>query len=280
VDAQGQVLTVSEQQHSDLFWACRGAGGGNFGVVVSYTFKIFKAGHVTLIQLRWQPDSRVDVLNVWKDWLPGADKRISCFAGFTGDYAYLNSFFYGSEKEARRILKDFLAIPELSSDSVIKRVPFIEAVRAMGAEYGPPMKFKSTGRFVFQRITGETARELVKWVDRSPDKSKCRISMYSMGGVISDTGADGSAFYYRNAQYIMGISAAWEKDRDAASFKRWIGKGFQFMRSFSKGTYANFPYSELNDYEREYYGTHTFRLRKIKRKYDPENFFHFQQSIR
>ncbi|WP_419882223.1 BBE domain-containing protein [Peribacillus sp. B-H-3] len=177
-------------------------------------------------------------------------------------------------------MKDFLAIPELSSDSVIKRVPFIEAVWAIGAEYGPPMKFKSTGRFVFQRITGETARELVKWVDRSPDKSKCRISMYSMGGVISDTGADGSAFYYRNAQYIMGISAAWEKDRDAASFKRWVGRGFQFMRSFSKGTYANFPYSELNDYEREYYGTHTFRLRKIKRKYDPENFFHFQQSIR
>lgn len=280
VNAEGKLLVANQYRNSDLFWACRGAGGGNFGVVVSYTFSVFKAEKVTLIQLRWSPEARVEFLALWQHWLRTADRRISCFAGFNGTGIYLNSFFYGTEKEARRILRDFLLLPGLSPNSVIKSVPFIEAVNAIGAMYGPPMRFKSTGRFVYKTLSRKTIQRLVRHVDNSPDKSSCRISIYTLGGAVKDMASSETAFYYRNARYIMAITADWDKGENPDIYRRWVAEGFDFIESFTNGSYVNFPYRELEDYQHEYYGENIYKLKRVKRIYDPHNIFRFQQSIR
>ncbi|MHC1681509.1 MAG: FAD-binding oxidoreductase [Clostridiaceae bacterium] len=278
VDASGNIITANKYSDRELFWACRGAGGGNFGVAVSYIFKVHKVDKVTLIQLRWNGDSRIEFFNLWQNWLKTADKKISCFAGFYKESIYLNGFFYGPKFKAEEILEKFLMLPGLLKSSSIEYVPFIDAVRAIGSFYGPPDSFKSTGRFVYTPFTKRNITKLVEYVDNSPGKDNCSIRFYSLGGTIKELPSNYSAYYYRNAEYIIGISSDWEKE-DGEIYKDWVSEVFQYIKPLTNGSYVNFPYSGLKNYGLAYYGDNYHHLRKVKTSYDPENIFKFQQSI-
>lgn len=280
VNANGNLLTANESENSDLFWALRGAGGGNFGIVTNYTFKLFKADKITVIQLRWDNTSRKDFFSLWQNWLKTATKRISCFAGFNKEGIYLNGFYYGCKAEVEVILRDFLSLPNLLKTSSIKYVPFIDAVNDIGSFYGPPNRFKSTGRFVYRDLSNCAINELVEFVDNSPGKDNCSIRLYSLGGTIRKYPSFHTAYYYRNAKYIIGMGADWEKNDNAQPFKGWVEKVFQFVKPITQGSYVNFPYAELENYGVNYYGKNYYYLKKVKRKYDPNNLFSFQQSIK
>lgn len=279
VNAEGNLITANNNINRDLFWACRGAGGGNFGVGTSYTFRLHKVNYITLIQLKWDEISREEFVRLWQFWLRTADRRISCFAGFNKKGIYLNGFFYGTKSEAERILKKFLLLPGLLDDSSIEYVPFIDAVRAIGAFYGPPDRFKATGRFIYSPLSEPNIKKLINYVDNSPGDD-CFIRLYTLGGKIKDFSSNYSAFYYRGASYIIGITADWEEGDNANLFKNWVSRVFNYVKPLTKGSYVNFPYAELEHYGYAYYGQNYEALRKIKRIYDPENVFRFPQSIK
>lgn len=280
IDAEGNLLTANKDINPDLFWACRGAGGGNFGVAVSYTFKLFKVEEVTLIQLRWTPECRGQFLDLWQHWLRTADRRISCFAGFNDEEIFLNSFFYGTVEEAKIVLRNFLSLKGLLPESSIKPVPFIDAVMAIASQYDPPNPFKATGRFVYRHLSKDIIRKLVKYVDNTPSKGSGWIRLYSLGGAVSDVANNETAFYFRNAHYIMAITAEWNEEEDASLYKSWVADGFNFIETFTDGSYVNFPYRKLSNYLYKYYGNNVDRLKKVKKLYDPQNIFKFHQSIR
>jgi len=276
----GLLITANKHVNPGLFWACRGAGGGNFGVVICYTFKIHKVDKITLIQLRWNKVSRESFFALWQCWLETATKKISCFAGFNKESIYLNGFFYGDKSEAEEILKEFLLLPGLLDDSSIKYVPFIDAVQAIGSFYGPPNRFKSTGRFVYRTLSKRNIQNLVKYVDDSPGEDNCDIRLYSLGGEIKKIPSHCSAYYYRNAKYIIGITADWKKDDDAELYKNWVSEVFKYVKLLTSGSYVNFPYADLENYGTAYYGQNYCYLKKLKNIYDPDNIFKFQQSIK
>lgn len=280
INEKGNMITASSHTNSQLFWACRGAGGGNFGVVTRYTFKLHKVKEVTLIQLRWNASSREKFFNLWQSWLKTLDRRMSCFAGFGKKDIYMNGFFYGTKFEAEAILKDFLLLPGLSKNSLIKYVPFIEAVKAIGSIYGPPNRFKSTGRFVYKDLSRKNIKKIIQYVDLGPGKNNCFIRLYSLGGAISEVRNNYSAYYYRDAKYIIGISSEWEKNDNERLYTDWVSQVFKYVEPLTKGSYVNFPYAELQNYGREYYGKNYYYLRKVKTNYDPLNIFKFPQSIK
>lgn len=279
IDSRGSSIKANKQVNSDLFWACNGAGSGNFGVATNYTFKIHKVNKVTVIQLRWDKTSRSKFMELWQHWLKTADRRISCFAGFNKEGIYLNAFFYGYEYEAKEVLKDFLLLPNLLEESSFKYVSFIDAVKDIGAFYVPPNRFKATGRFVYKPLSKENINRLVDYVDASPDGAVCNIRLYTLGGAINEVPIDASAYFYRNASYILGITAEWEKDIKEGLYINWVNQVFNYMKPLTHGSYVNFPYSELKYYGYEYWGKNYCKLREVKSKYDPDNFFRFQQSI-
>ncbi|GFZ29824.1 FAD-binding protein [Clostridium zeae] len=280
INAKGAKITANNHENPKLFWACRGAGGGNFGVATSYIFKAQKVNKVTVIELRWDNESREDFVELWQYWLKTADKRISCFAGFNKEGIYLNGFFYGTEAEAKLILKDFLLLPNLLENSYIEYVAFIDAIKAIGAFYDPPNKFKATGRFVYKPLSRKDIRKLVQYIDNSPGTDECFIRLYSLGGAIDEIPNNHTAYYYRKAEYILGITADWKEDNEANEYKNWVEKVFRFVKPLTNGSYVNFPYAELADYGYEYYGKNYYLLKEVKKLYDPTNFFKFQQSIR
>ncbi len=280
VDEKGILITANNHINPKLFWACKGAGGGNFGVVICYIFRIHKVNKITLIQLRWNEVSREDFLDLWQCWLRTVTRKISCFAGFNKEGIYLNGFFYGNKLNAESILKEFLLLPGLLDTSSIDYVPFLDAVVAIGSFYGPPNRFKSTGRFVYRTLSKRNIKNLVKYVDDSPGGDNCSIRLYSLGGAIREVTSNSSAYYYRNAKYIIGITSDWEKDDDANLYKNWVSDVFQYIKPLTYGSYVNFPYADLENYGYAYYGQNYRYLKNIKKIYDPDNIFKFQQSIR
>ena len=105
------------------------------------------------------------------------------------------------------------------------------------------------------------------------------ITFYGLGGAVSDIEKEETAFYYRDAKFILGFQAVWEEDIYSEENKAWLIDKFKIIKKLTVGSFVNFPLKELEDYEKEYYGENIYKLRKIKEKYDPNNIFKHPQSI-
>ncbi|WP_312072434.1 BBE domain-containing protein, partial [Anaerotignum propionicum] len=162
----------------------------------------------------------------------------------------------------------------------IESMTFLEAVTIIGSVYPPSEKFQSASRFAFRDFTSNERTELVDLIrKRSPGSVFAGISLYALGGRVSEIETDDTAFYYRNAKYIMWLETVWENPIYVKENREWIVNRFPYLEAITIGSYVNFPYKELYDYLQEYYGTHVRELKKIKKKYDPKNIFTFPQSI-
>lgn len=281
IDFKGRELTASPHCNSELFWALKGAGGGNFGVVTEYKFQLRKVSDITLIQLRWDDNltARDRFLAVWQAWLPELDRRLSAFGGIYPLGAWVNAFFYGTQAEAIQLLTPLLEIPGLTFTN-IQYVPFIDAVRTIGAMYPPREAFQAAGRFVPRQFSQEELANLTALLSQAPSERNSSIRVYSLGGAVRDTDPDQSAFPYRQAEYILALVSSWERQDEAQAHQAWVRAGFDYIYPRTYGSYINFPYSQTPHYQQAYFGRNLGRLQRVKQRYDPCNVFRFPQSIR
>ena len=176
------------------------------------------------------------------------------------------------------MMTDFLALR--GAEYSIEYMTFLEAITIIGSSYPPYEKFQSVSRFVLRDFTCTEKSELVDLISERPQGSVfAGISMYALGGRVSEIGTNDTAFYYRNANYIIWLETIWEESRYAKDNREWINMQFPYLESVTSGSYVNFPYGRLPDYLEEYYGDHANVLKKIKIKYDPYNIFSFPQGI-
>ncbi|WP_425590508.1 FAD-dependent oxidoreductase [Fictibacillus sp. b24] len=288
INYKGERLKVNNKENSDLFWACKGAGGGNFGVMVSMTFKLPpKVDQVTLFQL-YKPNATTkeqrEFLRIWQKWLVNLDNRMTLNTSLynsssEGLAIYGRGFFYGTKEQTEKLLKVYKKIEGLQISA--KSLTFLEAVREIESTYPPYEKFKSTGRFVYKEYDREELEAIVSLV-RKPAKGSvyAALTVYSMGGQIRKVSKTDTAFYYRKARYILGIQSVWEDPLVAKENKKWVEKRFNYLETITKGSFVNFPYRDLKNYQKAYFGRNVERLQRINKKYDPRSVFSFPQSIR
>jgi len=287
IDYEGNVLIANEHKNPDLYWACRGGGGGNFGVVVSMAFKVpNKVNKVSLIKL-YCPNATKEMMGkflyIWQNWLLDLDERITVVSRLfntkeEGTVIRGSGIFYGPPKEAYEILKRFKNIDGMNI--VIEYVTFIKAIENIENAYPESEKFKTTGRFVYKNYDDDEITNIVDLLqDRAEGAILSGLSLYALGGKVKDVNRYDTAFYYRNAKYIMAIQSIWENPRYKEDNIEWVKVRFKYIKSITKGSYVNFPYKNLKSYDKEYYGKNVFRLKEINKKYDPLNVFKFPQSI-
>lgn len=288
VNYQGNVLKVNEQYNSDLFWACRGGGGGNFGVVTAMKFQLPPKTHsVTLVELEYLNASKVTMtrfLDTWQKWLIDLDNRMTINASLynSAEYGmgiYGRGLFYGPSYEAAQILQPFEAI---EGDILnLQEMTFLEAMQKIQEAYPDSEKFQSTGRFVDRQYDMAEIKNIVDLIClRAEGSVYAAVSVYALGGKVRTIEKNDTAFFYRDAAYIMGIQSVWENSKYAFDNRSWLYRRFQYLRCITNGSYINFPYSCLLNYERDYYGENACRLGQINRQYDPMNVFRFPQAIR
>ncbi|MBE6072063.1 MAG: FAD-binding oxidoreductase [Clostridium butyricum] len=288
IDYKGDIVIANANENEDLFWASKGCGGGNFGVVVSMTFKLKeKVKNVTLIDLEYfnlEVNKQVTVIKTYEDMFKNLDNKVNFKMAIynsekKGRGIKIIGLYYGEKDEAENILKPLIDLG-YGETLNLTYTSIFEANRIIQDSHPDYEKYKSTGRFIYKDYSEEEIKEIVKILDNPANGATyTAITFYGLGGAVSDKSKEDSAFYYRDAQFIMGFQSVFEEDEYKKENREWFLEKFKYIKAITKGSFINFPLAELDDYGVEYYGNNLKRLKTVKSKVDPENIFNFQQSI-
>lgn len=275
--ANGQLITASEEENSDLFWAVRGAGGGNFGCITSFTFQVHPLSTLLLYEISYNFDDLAVVLDQWQRWAPFTVPELSSELDiFNSDQAFIITGEYeGTEADLERLLQ-----PILGYQIGIKlwRTTFKEAVEHFtGSTKEPFPYFENKSGFVYQPLPLEAIRKIAYYMARGPRNIK--LEMDAFGGRVSELPHDSTAFAHRQALYWVQYTIRWDNPYYEKNYRTWIEQFYNDTKQYLIGAYVNAPDLDLLDWGRAYYGDHLERLQILKRKYDPLNVFKFRQSI-
>lgn len=294
VDAKGDVLQVaSDNEHKDLFWACCGGGGGNFGVVTSLVLKIYPAKQVTWFHLGWDWNQPVEkVIAAWQEfflkddnnrWFSHLDLWAKPFSidRFKKQPIKVMGVFYGTPEDAKRELAPLLTIGKLNDETIElvnwdKSIKLFEDSTAVFITDKP--EYKSTGAYAKSRLPDEAISILVETL-RNSKTPLLNVLLFTLGGALRDKAPSDTAFFYRDAQIFFQYSSQWLKEKEDVQQIKELDALRERLLPYTKGDYPGNPDRSLKDYLTEYWGGNVARLCCVKRKYDPENIFRFEQSI-
>jgi FAD/FMN-containing dehydrogenase len=293
--ADGRVVEASEQREPDLFWALRGAGGGQFGVVTSLAFRTLPAPPLTTsIHLVWPHDHAATLLAAWQDWLPDAPDALAASLLLTAPSdpgRSLSAHVFGamsapSDSAAALLAELVERVGAQPVSSELVEAPYRQTKRRLAAhgpgEEVPGGHLYCKSEFFRERLPSEAIDRLVELLaaDRRAGESR-ELDFNPWGGAYNRVAADAIAFPHRDARFLLkpAVVLAPGADRDAG--RRWLAEAWETTHPYGTGgAYVNFPDPELEDWARAYHGANLERLERIKAAYDPDELFHFPQSLR
>lgn len=293
VDAKGDVIQVTkDNEHKDLFWACCGGGGGNFGVVTSLVLKIHPAHQVTWFNMGWDWDQPVEsIITAWQDFFLKEDKRwfshLDLWAKsfpsekFKKEPIKVMGVFYGSPEEAKRELAPFLniATPKQQTIELVNWDQSIKAFEEATATFiTDKPEYKSSGAFAMQPLPKEAIHLIVETLKKSTSPL-LNVLVFTLGGAARDKSPAETAYFYRQTNAFYQYSNQWLNPTDDAKSIQEVDQLRNSLFPYTVGDYVGNPDRSLKDYLTAYYGDNVARLRTVKRKYDPDNLFRFEQGI-
>jgi hypothetical protein len=223
-------------------------------------------------------------IGIWQQWLQNLDERMSLQANVyhspdKGFAIFGRGLFYGTEPEAQLLLQPVLSLG--GCRLTLEHLTFYEAIQIIGSIYPDHERFGAAGRFIVRPLNPQEIYEATGLIREVPAGSVySSLNLYALGGKVERKDPSDTAFFYRDAEYIMLIQTVWEEERFEAENRRWLNRKFRYLESVTQGSYVNFPYRYTDDYPDSYYGGNANRLRMVKETYDPDNVFRFAQSIR
>jgi hypothetical protein len=290
--ANGNVVNTNKKEYPDLFWALRGAGGGNFAVVTDFVFKYVEAKWVTIFTLYYNFADTKKLFKVWQKWAPFINSKL------TAELDIFNKFqpvivtgqlqpgiSPASDQELLiELIKPLLDL-NLQTDFSIKTASLTEAAKYFGqGSYARPLFFYNKSDFNFNQLPDEAIDTIIYYMgllNKNQTHNKTEID--ALGGNFSKIPSNATAFPSRSAIYWLQYTSLWDIPEQQESSMAWLKKYYAALRPFfpKKRKYVN-----ALDYDvprllalKSYYGENLPDLIKIKQKYDPTNFFKFEQSI-
>jgi hypothetical protein len=282
VTADGVLRVASVSENEDLFWALRG-GGGNFGIVTSFEFRVHPVSTVLGGLVMYPRDRAVEVLQFYRDFTQSAPEELTAYAALvhTPDgipAVAVIACYCGDVAEGEQVFKPLRTFSSPMMDA-IQIMPFPQMQTLLDAAFpdGNQNYWKST---FLRELSDDAILVLVEHANRATSPlSGVTIEYY--GGVASRVGASETAFAQRQAQYDVAILAQWVDPGESQGHIGWARGLADSMRPFSSGAYfLNFLGEEGEDTIKAAYGPNYKRLMAIKKKYDPKNFFCMNQNIK
>jgi len=288
-----EAIIVDEQNNSDLLWALRGAGNGNFGIVTSLTYHVRPLTQSIYITAAWPGlGDLAGVFDAWQRCAPYTDNRLTTQLEINpGDVRLIGVLVAGSEDEAAQLLAPILSVgtPTVSmTDS--NWADNYAGFQVVTSEEAANWKFFS--QFISEPFPAEAIDLIVSFMSKAPTP-ECNYFTNAFGGAVRDSEpSGGSAFAHRNSLYYAEPGAGWGGARGELPVGRpaapdpltpvcldWIAEFAEALAPYVNGAYTNVPNADMTDWETAYWGPNVDRLRAIKAKYDPNNVFTFEQSI-
>jgi len=288
--AGGETVRASENENADLFWALRG-GGGNFGVVTEFTFRLSPVSTVVAGPTLWSLDRTQEILSWYRDFILGAPESLGGFFAFLSvppgppfpEHLHLQKMcgvvwcFTGSEDEAERVLAPVRALsPDLDG---LMTVPLPAFQSAFDPVFPPGDQWYWRADFV-DEISDEAIEAHAEHGARMPTW-KSSVHMYPVDGAAARVGNDATAWSYRDAKWAQVIVGVDPDPANAEAIKQWTIDYFDALHPYSMGgAYVNFMMEEGQERVQATYRDNYDRLAAIKAKVDPDNLFHVNQNIR
>ncbi|WP_410650198.1 FAD-binding oxidoreductase [Amycolatopsis sp. cmx-4-54] len=267
VTADGKLRMASADSEPELFWALRGGGGGNFGVVTSFTFRTDPApSAVSVFSLRFPAGSADDVLAEWQRWLPEAPPELWANVVLSGGSpvgARISGCYVGDSASLARLLD------QVGGTRTVKQLDYLGAMKHFSGS-------ESRQSFVASsRILGEPA-DPAKLTSILKGRRGMDLLVDGLGGAVADIAPDATAFWHRKALGSVQIySQADARNRSTATDSvaevvTGLGLG---------GGYVNYIDPALPDWMTAYYGGNATRLKQVAKTYDPDKVFGFAQAV-
>jgi FAD/FMN-containing dehydrogenase len=291
-------VTASEKENFDLFWALRGGGGGNFGVVTEFTFETHPVQNVALVNASWDWHQFDQVVDAWQHWAPDSDHNMTTALALTADgrltlYGQYTPDNDAGLAQAGQVLGELLAQAPTEQHSVTP-LPPVAAAHVLGqlrpettdwrAELRHEQAFKSSSAVAFEPMPKEAIATLREALESSPRKpgeqnQPDMVQLLSGGGASESLGTRDTAVFHRGAKFVLQYDGYWDDPKDEAVNTAWVEEMRDDMLPYATGAYVNYHDSQLEDPLVAYYGPNLIRLSEVKKKYDPDNLFVFPHSI-
>ncbi|MGM7700537.1 FAD-binding oxidoreductase [Pseudalkalibacillus sp. Hm43] len=285
VDAKGRIVTANAHHNEDLFWASRGGGGGNFGYNTEYTFRVPRAPETaTVFNIVWPWDQLESVFRTWQRWAPFVDERLGCYLEIyskINGLCRVNGIFLGTKTEAVRLLEPLTTTGtptqvDIQSLFYLDAINYLDPPQPIPEQSSQSVKFSSVWSL---DLWSEEPISIMKNYLEEATGTEANFFFENWGGQIRRIPKDKTAFYWREPLFYSEWNASWNQPKDEARNLASVEKVRQQLQPFVKGSYVNVPDQNIKNFGEEYYASNFERLRRVKAKYDPENFFCFPQSI-
>jgi FAD/FMN-containing dehydrogenase len=280
------VLVADERHHGDLYWACRGGGGGNFGIVTRLVFRTHPVSRGSYFIATWPWAQVEEVVASFLAWGPTAPDALGSLcrlaAGPGGPTVQVFGQFLGSETR----LKAALATLHPPAQRLVTGTSsWLDLVRRWAGCLGHTLPecaapghqpFVGASDYV-RRVPSPPQRAAFRRVVEDRGSASGALLLDAYGGVLNRIGVTATAFPHRRELASIQYFAA----GDAASARAWIQRSRAALApAVSGAAYVNYIDPALRDWQHAYYGPNLPRLQRVKRRYDAHNLFHFAQSIR
>ena len=298
--ADGTAVVCNASRHPDLYWALRGGGGGNFGIVTRFVFRTHPISQVAIYTLEWPWSDAKAVVQAWQQVAPHAPDGLFSVLNLNnavGGHPRITSAgqFLGTVDQLRAAIKP-LSDAGAPTRFTVASHGYLDAQRIWAgcsattiAEcHLPPQgnltrsTFKGKSSFANRPLSPTGIATMLGQIEaRAGTGSGSGIILLdSYGGAVNRVRKSATAFVHRDALFSMQYLAYWSPSAPAGPNLRWLSSFYAAMRPFvSRFAYQNYIDPDLAGWLQAYYGTNLNRLIQVKRRYDPQNVFHFRQSI-
>jgi hypothetical protein len=289
--ANGDQVRASADENPDLFWAIRG-GGGNFGVVTSFVFRLHEVGTVVGGPTFWPVEAGAEVLSAYREFIPQAPRELNGFFAFHTvppgppfpEEIHLREVcgvvwcYVGSEEDAAKAMAPFLAsVPEPLMHGV-GPMPHAALQGAFDALYPAGDQWYWRADFV-EEIPDAAVAVHAKFGAEMPTM-KSTMHMYPIDGAAHDVDSSDTAWNYRNARWGSVFAGVDPDPANVEPIRKWSIDYFEALHPYSAGgAYVNMMMDEGQERVRAAYGDNYDRLARIKKQYDPDNLFRVNQNI-
>ncbi len=288
--ADGRSVRASETEHPDLFWALRG-GGGNFGIVTSFTFRLHPVRNVVCGPTAWPASATADVLSWYRDFMPAQDEDLyGFFATMTVPPvdAFPEPFHL---HKACAVVWCYLGDPADAADALagvrdmepafdgIGEAPYVGLQSAFDGLYPRGLQWYWRGDF-FRTVPDAAVEAHACFTEELPTMHSA-MHLYPIDGAVNKVGAGDTAWAYRDVTFSQVIVGVDPDPANAPALKRWAVDYWEATHPYSAGAaYANFMMDdEGQERVRASYGANYDRLAEVKAIYDPDNVFRANQNI-
>jgi FAD/FMN-containing dehydrogenase len=291
VTADGELRVVSSSSEPDLFWAIRG-GGGNFGVVTSFEFRLHPVGPLVHSGLVVYPGARArEVLRAWRDFAESAPDELSVWTLVRKappltflppevhgtDVVVLAVVHAGSLEDGARVTAPLTKFGAPIA-SMLMPQPYDAFQRSFDPLLAPGARnyWKSSD---FDEVTDDALEVFVEAAGALPGP-ECEVFVAHLGGAMNRVAREATAYAGRDARFVMNVHGRWRDPSDDERVRSWARTIFERAAPFATGGgYVNFLTADESARVASAYGPNYERLRELKKRFDPENLFRMNLNI-